>query len=273
MRRVTLHVAPTEGNDMIRGIARTIGLTFAIALTLATVAAFAQETQITGTVSSIDPVTRTIAFADGRVVQLQPGAVVIINGREAALESLTPGTTATVVSRAPSTGAVAVPTASSGVGVLGTVAQVNRQNGVITLQDGRTVNLSGQSFVWQATPIASLQPGTQIYVANAQPAAVAPQQPVAVTPPPAVVGTVRSVDRNNSVIALNDGTYVQVLRRTRLQNGGRTMALSELRPGDTVAVWPSGSSIVTETTTIPRGDAQPASAIKADYIEVTRVAS
>src|SRR5690349_24922357 len=131
---------------MIRMSARTIGLTFVIALTLATVAAFAQETQITGTVSSIDPVTRTIAFADGRVVQLPPGAVVMINGREAALESLTPGTTATVVSRAPSTGAVAVPTASSPAGVLGTVAQVNRQNGVVTLQDGRTLNLSGQSF-------------------------------------------------------------------------------------------------------------------------------
>jgi hypothetical protein len=245
---------------------------FVIALTLATVAAFAQETQITGTVSSIDPVTRTIAFADGRVVQLPPGAVVMINGREAALESLTPGTTATVVSRAPSTGAVAVPTASP-AGVLGTVAQVNRQNGVVTLQDGRTLNLSGQSFVWQATPIASLQPGTQIYVANAQPAVAAPQQAVAAMPPPAIVGTVRSVDRNSSVIALNDGTYVQVLRKTRLQSGGRTMALSELRPGDTVAVWPSGNSIVTETTTVPRGDAQPASAIKADYIEVTRVAS
>src|SRR5262249_61813798 len=112
-------------------------------------------------------------------------------------------------------------------------------------------SLNGQSFVWQATPIASIQPGTQIYVANAQPAAVAPQQALAATPPPAVVGTVRSVDRSSSVIALNDGTYVQVLRRTRLQTGGRTMALSELRPGDTVAVWPSGSSIVTETTTVP----------------------
>ena len=254
---------------MLRTIARTVGLTFVMALTLATVTAFAQETQITGTVSSIDPATRTIAFADGRVVQLQPGAVVLINGREAAFESLTPGTTATVVSQVPSTGAVAAPTAAYPAGV-GTVAQVNPQNSVITLQDGRTVNLNGQSFVWQAMPVASLRPGAQIYVANAQPVAAAPRQAVAAGPPPAVVGMVKSVDRNSSVIALNDGTYVQVLSTTRLQSGGRTMALSELRPGDRIAVWPSGSSMVTETTTVPRGDAPPASAIKADHIEVTR---
>ena len=255
---------------MIRTSARTIGLTIVIALALATATAFAQETQITGTVSSIDPTTRTISFADGSVVRLQPGAVVIVNGHQAALETLTPGTTATVVSRVPGTGAVA---ASSAPGVVGTVAQVDRQNGVITLQDGRTVRLSNQSFVWQATPIASIQPGTQIYVANTQPAAVAPPQPVAVAPPPALVGTVRRVDRGTSVIALNDGTYVKVLPKTRLQSGGRTMTISELRPGDQVAVWPSGGSLATETTTVPNGEAPPASAIKADYIEVTRVAS
>jgi preprotein translocase subunit YajC len=263
---------------MIRTSARTIGLSILIALTLATATAFAQETQITGTVSSIDPATRTISFADGSVVRLQPGAVVMVNGRQAALETLTPGMTATVVSRVPSNAAVAT---SSAFGVLGTVAQVDRQSGVITLQDGRTVRLSSQSVVWQATPLASIQPGTQVYVANTQPAAVAPQQPVAVVPPqpvavappPAIVGTVKGVDRGSSVIALNDGTYVKVLPRTRLQSGGRTMSISELRPGDGVAVWPSGGSAVTETTTVPRGDAPPASAIKADYIEVTRVAS
>jgi preprotein translocase subunit YajC len=262
---------------MIRTSARTIGLTIFIALTLVTAMAFAQETQITGTVSSIDPATRTISFADGSVVRLQPGAVVMVNGRQAAFEALTPGTNATVVSRVPSTAGVAT---SSAFGVLGTVAQVDRQNGVITLQDGRTLRLSSQSVVWQATPIASIQPGTQIYVANTQPAAVAPQQPVAVVqpqpvavaPPPAIVGTVRSVDRGTSVIALNDGTYVKVLPKTRLQGGGRTMTISELRPGDGIAVWPSGSAL-TETATVPRGDGPPASAIKADYIEVTRVAS
>jgi preprotein translocase subunit YajC len=267
---------------MIRRNVRSIGLfTTIIALTLAAGMVFAQETQISGTVSSTDPATRTISFTDGSVVRLQPGAVVIVNGREAALAQLTPGTSATVVSRVPSTTSVGTSPASSTYGVTGTVAQVDRQNGVITLQDGRAVRLSGQSFVWQATPIQAIQPGSQIFVGNVQPAAVmpqqpvavAPQQPVAVAPPPAVVGTVRGVDRNTSVIALNDGTYVKVLPTTRVQSGGRTMAITELRPGDGVAVWPSGGSNVTETATVPRGDAPPAGAIKADYIEVTRVAS
>src|SRR5215510_4994851 len=259
---------------MIRTNIRTIGfLTTIVALSLAAVTAFAQETQISGTVSSIDPATRTISFADGSVVRLQPGAIIMINGRQAALESLAPGTNATVVSRGPNTGTVGTSPASSTYGVTGTVAQVDRQNGVITLQDGRTVRLSGQSFVWQATPIQAIQPGSQIFVGNVQPAAVAPQQPVAVAPPPAVVGTVRGVDRNNSVIALQDGTYVKVLPTTRVQSAGSTLAISQVRPGDSVAVWPTGNSNVTDTATVPRGDNPPASAIKADYIEVTRVAS
>lgn len=255
-------------------------LTTIAALTLAATTAFAQETQISGTVSGIDPATRTISFADGSVVRLQPGAMVMINGRESALESLTPGTNVTVVSRGPNSGTVGTSPASSTYGVTGTVAQVDRQNGVVTLQDGRTVRLSGQSYVWQATPIQAIQPGSQIFIGNVQPAAVAPQQPVAVAPqqqvapPPAVVGRVRGVDRTASVIALSDGSYIKVLPTTRVQSGGRTMALSEVRPGDAVAVWPAGNSNVTDTATVPRSiEAPPASAIKADYIEVTRVAS
>jgi len=158
---------------------------------------------------------------------------------------------------------------------------VDPQNGMITLQDGRVVRLSGQSYVWQATPIQAIHPGSQIFVGNVQPAAasaqqavaVAPRQPAGVATPPAVVGTVRSVDSNSSVIALKDGTWVKVLPTTRVQSGGTTLAVSQLRPGDNVAVWPAGNTSVTETATVPRGDNPPVSAIKADYIEVTRVAS
>src|SRR5262249_60703011 len=91
--------------------------------------------------------------------------------------------------------------------------------------------------------------------------------------PGSIVGIVMGVDRNSSVIALHDQTYVKVMPTTRVQAGGRTMPVSELRPGDGVAVWPSGGSNITDTTTLPRGDAPPVSAIKADYIEVTRIAS
>jgi hypothetical protein len=269
---------------MMRTITR-MSFTIIAALALVATTALAQSTRISGTVSQIDPATRTIYFADGSVVQLQPGTVVTVNGREVALEALTPGSNATVVSTAPSMGPAATPTGQSAGDVAGTVARVDRQNGVITFQDGRAIRLSGQSVVWQAAPIDAIQPGAQIYVPNApQPAAMAPQRPVVAAPPVAVapqrpidpsvhMGTVRSVDRNNSLIRLNDGTFVKVLPTTRIHSAGSTLTISQLRPGDQVAVWPYGRSTVAETATVPRGDDPPASAIKADYIEVTRVAS
>jgi hypothetical protein len=54
-----------------------------------------------------------------------------------------------------------------------TVAQVNRQNGVITLQDGRTVTMGGQSFVWQdvkALPRTRLQSGSRTMTISEAPA-------------------------------------------------------------------------------------------------------
>jgi hypothetical protein len=264
---------------MIRTIARGFTIITIAALTLATTTALAQETRITGTVSSVDAATRTIRFVDGSAVRLHEGAIGAANGREVPLETLTPGSTATVVSAAPRMGDAATPTAPYPVAVSGTVARVDRQNRVITLQDGRAIQLTGQSFVWQAAPIDSIQPGAQIYVPNVQSSAVAPQRPVVVAPPSVVnpdayVGVVRGVDRNNSLIALNDGTYIKVMPETRLQSSaGTPMSMRELRSGDQVAVWPRGRSAATETATVSRGDLPPVSAIKADYIQVTRVAS
>jgi hypothetical protein len=264
---------------MIRTIARTIGFTTIAALTLAASTALAHDTHITGTVSGIDAATRTIYFTNGTAVQVPAGSVATVNGRQVAFESLTPGSNVTVVSTAPSTGTVATQTPRSASDVAGTVARVDRQNGVIMLQDGRAIRLSDRSaVVWQATPIDAIQPGTQIYVPNAQLAVMAPQQPVVATPQRPIdasvrVGTVKSLDQNNSLIRLVDDTYVKVLRTTRIQSAGGPMTFSQLRPGDHVAVWPDGRSSISATTTVPRGDAPPASAIEADYIEVTRVAS
>jgi hypothetical protein len=262
---------------MIRTIT-TISFTIIAALALAATTALAQGIRISGTVSRIDPATRTIYFTDGSVVQLKPGAVAMVNGREVAFEALTPGSNTTVVSPAPGTETVASQTGQPAMDVGGTVARVDRQTGVITLQDGRSIQLSGQSFVWQAVPTDSIQPGAQIYVHNAQPLAMAPASNTG-----AWVGTVKSVDKTNSLIMLNDETFVSVSPTTRLQSGGRTLSISELRPGDRVAVWPRGTTRVSgpypvadtgaigpSTTTVPRGDASPASAIDAGYIEVTR---
>jgi len=263
---------------MIRTLARTMGIALIAALTLAAITASAQETRITGTVSRVDSSTRTIYFEDGSVVRLNQAAVITADGRQVALESLTPGSTATVVSMAPSTPSVGaapapIPTGPVTTAVTGTVARVDPQSRVITLQDGRAIQLTTQSFVWQASPIGSIQPGAQIYVPDAQRLAMAPQWPVAAPEAP-VTGVVRGVDRNNWLIALNDGNYIQVLPETQLQNSaGTPMSIYDVRSGDQVGVWPHGRSSVTETATVSRGDLPPVSAIKADYIRVTRVAS
>jgi hypothetical protein len=261
---------------MIRAIARTISFATIAGVTLAASTALAQNTHITGTVSGIDTATRTIYFTNGTAMQLPPGSTVTVNGRQVAFETLTPGSNATVVSTAP--GTVVTQSSRSTSDVSGTVARVDRHNGVITLQDGRAIRLSDRSVVWQATPIDAIQPGTQIYVPNAQLGAMAPQQPIVTTPQRPIdasvrVGIVKSIDHNNSLIRLVDDTFVKVLRTTRIQSAGGPLTFSQLRPGDQVAVWPDGRSSISTTTTVPRGDAPPASAIEADYIEVTRVAS
>lgn len=263
---------------MIRTSARTIGFTVFIAVALAVTTALAQGIRATGTVSSVDTATRTIYFTDGSAVQVQPGTLITVNGREVAFESLSPGSNTTVVSAAlgtPSTPSQAAPPAYDG---MGTVAGVDRQTGIITLQDGRAIRLNGQSYVWQATPVESLQPGSQIYIRNGQPGTVESSRASE-----AMQGTVRSVDKMNSLIALEDGTYIQVRPNTKLDCAGRPLALSDLRQGDHVQIWPHArpqmSSYATgagahgtgpATATVHNGSEPPATAVVADYIEVTR---
>jgi preprotein translocase subunit YajC len=271
---------------MTRTFVRTMSFTIIVALVLVATTAMAQETRINGTVSRTDPVTRTIYFADGSAVRLQPGAVIMMNGSTVPFESLTPGANTTVVSTA-AAGSAASQTASSTADVVGTVAQVDQQSGTITLQDGRQVKLGGQSVVWQAMPITAIQPGTQVYVHNVQPlaAAAAPAPAAQAYDPNVQVGTVKYVDQGARLIALTDGTFVKVNRDTRLDSAGRPVALAEVRPGDVVAVRPEGNpsaahsgpsgtaGLGTKPATVTRGDGSPVSAVQADSIEVRRPAS
>ena len=166
------------------------------------------------------------------------------------------------------------------VDVTGTVAQFDRQNGVITFQDGRAVQLNSQSAVYQAAPgastqsgnpsawqpvlAASIQPGSQIYVHNAQMLSMAPAQPNVAG---AHVGVVKYVDPPDGLIALTDGSYVKVLPSTQVQSGGRTLQLSDIKKGDHVAAWPHRSA-VGSSSTVSQGEGAPASAMTADRIEV-----
>lgn len=263
---------------MIRTIARTMSFTIVIAVALAATTALAQGVRVTGTVSRIDMSTRTIYFTDGSMVQVQPGTLITVNGREVAFESLTPGSNTTVVAAASGTATTARQAAPAAYDAVGTVAGVDRQTGVITLQDGRAITLNGQSYVWQATPVESLQPGSQIYLHNGQPGTVESSQANE-----AMLGTVQSVDKMNSLVALEDGTYVQVTPNTKLDSAGRPLALSDLRKGDQIQVWPHArprmSSYATgagahgtgpATATVHHGSELPVTAVVADYIEVTR---
>ena len=81
---------------MTRTFVRTMSFMIILAMALTVGTALAQETRITGTVSRTDPMTRTIYFADGSAVRVQPGAVVMMNGRNVPFESLTPGANTTV---------------------------------------------------------------------------------------------------------------------------------------------------------------------------------
>src|SRR5262245_43921036 len=209
---------------MTRTFVRTMSLTIIVAMALAATTALAQETRITGTVSRTDPVTRTIYFADGSALRVQPGAVIMTDGRTVPFESLAPGASTTVVATAPTTGSASPQTGSSAVDIVGTVAQVDQQSGTITLRDGRQVKTGSQSVVWQAIPIAAIRPGSQVYVHNALPlAAAAPQA----YDPNVQVGTVKSVDQNNRLIALTDGSFAKVTRSTRLESAGRPLTLAE----------------------------------------------
>jgi hypothetical protein len=264
---------------MIRTIARTTTLTMT-ALALVATAAWAQGApmagHVTGTVSHIDAATRTIHFVDGRMVRLEPGAVIIVNGREVAFDALTPGSNTVVVSRAPATGTVSTLTGHPPVDVSGTVVRVDPQSGLITLQDGRMVTLTSQSTVWQAAGRESIQPGAQIFIQNAQPA-------LATVPGPAIsrgarMGTVASVDEANALIVLNDGTVVGVAPGTRLHAAGKSLTIWELRPGDELIIRPLPRPVVISRSTVagPGGYASPPRGafsnvtIEADEIQVMR---
>src|SRR5438552_11406593 len=177
---------------MFRRIAVISGLG---ALLLATVAWTQME--IRGVVSYVDPATRTVHFTDGRVIQLQPGATLTINGQPVVLESVRPGatavllppsgstTTVTTVTQQPQVGppppppaappTVVLPPSPSPVSATGTIARIDPVNQTIIFQDGRIVRVAPNTMVWQQAPaITSLQPGARVFVRDAMPVAYLP---------------------------------------------------------------------------------------------------
>ena len=196
----------------------------AVALTATT--AWAQSRDVTGTVAYVDAATQTIHLTDGRSLRLAPGALITVDGRQFPIEAIRPGAIVTVAPvSSPASPTVSTTPAHPPIDASGTVARVDRLNGIITLQDGRMLRMTDQTLVWQPSRIDTLQPGAQVFLRNAQPVfASTPGQAPAGTR----MGTVLSVDPSNALIRLDDGTLVRVAPATRLRMGDRDLLLSDL---------------------------------------------
>lgn len=229
----------------------------AAVLLLATTA-WGQAGDYTGTVTHIDRSTNTVYFSDGRILHLEPGATLTLDGRQIRLDDVKPGTSMRVdrrhpglVSR-PQAGAGQMPQPQPGTGqarqqgtamvltghppvdVTGTVARVDAQSGLITFQDGRTVQVTNQARVWTAKT-GQLQPGERVLVRNAVPVAF---QGATGTPMPQGMthrmGTVAAVDEGQSRIVLTDGTTVRIQPSSRIHHDGQRITIGDLDPGDEV---------------------------------------
>jgi hypothetical protein len=211
---------------------RRILLAFA-AVALAATTVWAQGRDVTGTVAYVDAATRTIHLTDGRSLRVAPGALITVDGREFPIEALRPGATVTVASASPALPTLSTPPGHPPIDASGTVASIDRNNGVITLQDGRMLKMTDQTLVWQPSRIDMLQPGSQVFVRNAQP--VFASTP-GLAPAATRMGTVLSVDPANALIRLDDGTLVRVSPATKLRMSDRDLLLSDLRRGDEVII-------------------------------------
>jgi hypothetical protein len=216
------------------------------------------QSEMRGVVSHVDPVTRTVYFTDGRIVQLKPGSILTINGQPVLLEAVRPGTTivmlppgastttVTTVTQQPAIApsppaAAALPAASPTpppVNVTGTIARTDPLNQTITFQDGRIVKVGPQTMVWQQAPaISTLLPGAQVFVRDAMPVGYLPSG--ATTAAPAgqyMMGTVSRVDPAMQQIVLSNGAVVHVAPTASLRSGSERVSITQLRPGDEILV-------------------------------------
>jgi hypothetical protein len=241
---------------MIRRIAVTSGL---VVVLLATVAWTQME--IRGVVSYVDPATRTVHFTDGRVIQLQPGATLTINGQPVVLESVRPGATAVLLPPAGSTTTVTtvtqqplvvappppppaapptvmLPPAPSPVTATGTIAHIDPVNQTMMFQDGRIVRITPTTTVWQQSPaIGTLQPGARVFVRDAMPVAYLPSGAAALAPTGQyMMGTVARVEPAAREVVLSNGAVVHVGPTAVLRSGNAGATISQLRPGDEIVV-------------------------------------
>jgi Cu/Ag efflux protein CusF len=247
-------------------------LACALSLLATTAWAQAQTGELSGTVKHVDAAARTIEFTDGRIVHVDPRAVITTDGRVVTLETVRPGTAVIVRGPAAAPGAQAVtpgarvvPAPPAGqvtaahppIDATGIVLSVDPTSRTVTLQDGRVLRLTSQSQIWQPSTIAGLQPGARVLVSGAQPVAFGMGGTPTALDPHTRMATVVGVDQGNQTIYLSDGTMVRVSPGTRLQMGQSSVTIADLRPGDEVIVRLRDGGSTTAVTTGPRAEASP----------------
>ncbi|HEX3178264.1 MAG TPA: hypothetical protein VHZ49_16425 [Methylomirabilota bacterium] len=212
----------------------------ALALTATMAAA---QGDVRGTVKYVDPSNRMVYLTDGRSLKIEPGSRFFIDGREVSFDALKPGSPL-VMAVAPTQSTATTPATLAShppINATGIVASVDHQTGVITLQDGRTLKATDQTFVWQPTRLANVQPGEKVYLHDAQPViALKPGE----TTSPIRMGTVVNVDPADALVMLDDGTLVRVMPATKMHMQNRALSLSQLRPGDEVVITTHPSASV-----------------------------
>jgi hypothetical protein len=245
-------------------------------------AGFAQVAEIKGTVQRVDAPTGMIYFTDGRTMRLEPGTRLYVGNREVRLAdvqpgwvlatsgaTVAPGTIVVQPSAQPVAAApAAVAPARPSVDATGVVASVDSRTGLITLQDGRVVRVTPGTTVWQPVTIGSVMPGASVFVRNAEPLDFRPGTTPAASQPWRM-GTVTSVDSATSRVILTDGTIVQLRPGTQATYDGRTLAITELRPGDEIIVGvpAAGPVVATGASAMPR---QVVGVIEGTSIQVVR---
>lgn len=158
----------------LRALTLAIGVT---AVALAAPPSSAQSVETRGVVQRVDAAAGVVYFTDGRTVRLEPGSRLTVDGRVVTLADVQPGWTLVVpgAAAAASPNVVVVPpapparTPRTPVDATGVISRVDPATGTIVLEDGRVLQATGRTTIWQPVGVGELKPGASVYMRNADP--------------------------------------------------------------------------------------------------------
>ena len=235
-------------------LTRRIGFVLGIAaITLAVAApAQAEVRQVSGIVKAVDPAVGAVYFTDGRIVRLDPSAEIYVDGKKLTVRDIRAGNQVQIRQAAqPSAATPAGQQATTGHGqqqavtlsehppvdAIGTIASIDQQAGIVTLQDGRMLKITEQTTFWQQRSKGEVQPGAQVFVDDAKPVAFRERGKAEMKADGSMrMGTVAMVDPQTKVIILTDGTRVQMGPTAVIRFNGQPVAVTELTPGSEIVV-------------------------------------